>query len=82
MRAWRTSLTVTAIASAVLLTAGTTVGVAAARPAGGTAHASVPWDRVGFDPGTRAEQWVFRTPSTAAGIVAAIPFYSRENRNL
>jgi len=47
MRAWHTSLTVTAIASAVLLTAGTTAGVAAARPAGGTAHASVPWGRVG-----------------------------------
>jgi hypothetical protein len=52
MRAWRTSLTVTAIASAVLLTAGitTTAGVArarTARPAGGTAHASVPWGRVG-----------------------------------
>jgi hypothetical protein len=49
MRAWRTSLTVTAIASAVLLTAGTTAasGVAAARSAGGTARASVPWGRVG-----------------------------------
>ncbi len=35
-----------------------------------------------FDPGTRAEQWLVRTPSTAAGIVAAIPFYSRENGDL
>jgi hypothetical protein len=47
MRAWRTSLTTTAIVSTVLLTAGTTAGVAAAGPAGGTAHASVPWGRVG-----------------------------------
>ena len=44
----RTSLTaiVTAALSAVLLTAAT-VGVAAARPAAGTARASVPWNRVG-----------------------------------
>jgi hypothetical protein len=52
MRAWRTSLTMTAIVSAVLLTAGitTSAGVArarTARPAGGTAHGSVPWGRVG-----------------------------------
>jgi len=47
MRAWRTSLTVTAVVSAVLLTAGTAAGVAAARPAGGTARAGVPWSHVG-----------------------------------
>ena len=49
MRIWRAPLTaiVTAVVTAVLLTAGTTVGVAAAQPAGGTAQASVPWDRVG-----------------------------------
>ncbi len=49
MRLWRASLTaiVTAVVSAVLLAAGTTAGVAAAQPAGGTARASVPWDRVG-----------------------------------
>jgi hypothetical protein len=35
-----------------------------------------------FDPGTRAEQWVFRTPSTVAGVSVAIPFYSRENGGL
>ena len=37
----------TAVVSAVLLTAGTAAGVAAARPAGGTARASVPWSHVG-----------------------------------
>jgi hypothetical protein len=49
MRLWRATLTaiVTAVVCAVLLAAGTTAGVAAARPAGGTARASVPWDRVG-----------------------------------
>jgi len=49
MRLWRAPLTaiVTAVVSAVLLAAGTTAGVAAAQPAGGTARASVPWDRVG-----------------------------------
>ncbi len=43
-------------------------------PTSCTGSVSLLW----FDPGTRAEQWVFRTPSTAAGILAAIPFYSRE----
>ena len=38
---------VTAALSAVLLTAATTVGVAAAQPAAGPPRASVPWDRVG-----------------------------------
>jgi hypothetical protein len=49
MRLWRAPLTaiVTAMVSAVLLAAGTTAGVAAAQPAGSTARASVPWDRVG-----------------------------------
>jgi hypothetical protein len=46
MRAWRTSLIVSAVVSAVLLTAGT-ADVAAARPAGGTDRASVPWSHVG-----------------------------------
>jgi hypothetical protein len=32
-----------------------------------------------FNPGTRAEQWLIRTPSAIMGVVAAIPFYSREN---
>jgi hypothetical protein len=35
-----------------------------------------------FDPGTRAERWLVRTPSTAHGVVVAVPFYSRENGNL
>ncbi len=63
MRAWRTTLTVTAIASAVLLTAGITTAVGVARagtagPAARTAHAGVPWGRVG------------------AGWVLAQPWYS------
>jgi hypothetical protein len=37
----------TALISAILLAAGTTVGLAAAQPAGGAARVSVPWDRVG-----------------------------------
>jgi hypothetical protein len=48
MRAWRTSLTMTAVVSAVLLTAGTAASVAAAGPVGRTAaRASVPWSHVG-----------------------------------
>jgi len=49
MRLRRARLTaiVTTVVSAVLLAAGTTVGVAAAQSAGGDARASVPWDRVG-----------------------------------
>jgi hypothetical protein len=35
-----------------------------------------------FDPGTRAEQWLIRTPATVAGVESAIPFYSRENGSL
>jgi hypothetical protein len=35
-----------------------------------------------FDPGTRAVQWLIRTPATVAGVSIAIPFYSRENANL
>jgi TolB protein len=32
-----------------------------------------------FNPGTRAEKWLFRTPAGALGVLAAIPFYSTEN---
>lgn len=32
-----------------------------------------------FNPGTRAEKWLFRTPAKALGVVAVIPFYTREN---
>jgi len=35
-----------------------------------------------FDPGTRAVQWLIRTPPTVAGVSIAIPFYSRENGDL
>jgi hypothetical protein len=49
MRSRRTTLTalLAALASAVLLTIGTTAGVAAAQPAAGTARPAVPWNRVG-----------------------------------
>lgn len=32
-----------------------------------------------FNPGTRAEQWLFKTPAGALGVEAAIPYNSREN---
>ena len=47
-------------------------------PTSCTGSVSLLW----FDPGTRAEQWLVRTPSTQAGVTTAIPFYSRENGNL
>ena len=47
-------------------------------PTSCTGSVSLLW----FDPGTRAEQWLVRTPSTAHGVVVAVPFYSRENANL
>jgi hypothetical protein len=67
MRAWRASLIVTAIVSAVLLTTGTTAvgGVAAASPAGGTARASVPWSHVG--PGWVLAQYTSAPPGEGVG---------------
>jgi TolB protein len=47
-------------------------------PTSCTGSVSLLW----FDPGTRAERWLVRTPSTAHGVVVAVPFYSRENGNL
>jgi hypothetical protein len=47
-------------------------------PTSCTGSVSLLW----FDPGTRAEQWLVRTPSIQAGVTTAIPFYSRENGNL
>jgi hypothetical protein len=47
-------------------------------PTSCTGSVSLLW----FDPGTRVEQWVVRTPSTVAGVTIAIPFYSRENGNV
>jgi hypothetical protein len=35
-----------------------------------------------FNPATRAEQWLIRSPASATGAAIAIPFYSRENGNL
>jgi hypothetical protein len=32
-----------------------------------------------YDPRTHAEQWLFRTGSTTSGVVAVVPYYSREN---
>lgn len=32
-----------------------------------------------FNPGTRAEQWLFKTPAKAFGVVAVVPYYTREN---
>jgi hypothetical protein len=32
-----------------------------------------------FNPGTRAEQWLFKTPARASGVVAVVPYYTREN---
>lgn len=31
-----------------------------------------------FNPATHAEQWLIRTPGTAYGVTAVVPFYSRE----
>jgi hypothetical protein len=67
MRLWRPPLItiVTAVMSAVLLTAGATAGVAATRAAGGTARASVPWDRVGA--GWVLTQYVSAAPEGGSG---------------
>lgn len=35
-----------------------------------------------FNPGTGAEQWLIRAPANQVGVVAAVPFYSRQNGNL
>jgi hypothetical protein len=32
-----------------------------------------------FNPGTRAEQWLFKAPAKAFGVVAVVPYYTREN---
>jgi hypothetical protein len=32
-----------------------------------------------YDPRTKAEQWLLRTPSKDIGVIAAIPYYAREN---
>jgi hypothetical protein len=32
-----------------------------------------------FNPGNRAEQWLFKAPASAFGVLAAVPYYSREN---
>ena len=32
-----------------------------------------------YDPRTKAEQWLLRTPSTQIGVMSAIPYYAREN---
>lgn len=32
-----------------------------------------------FNPGTRAEQWLFKAPADALGVLAAVSFYSNEN---
>lgn len=32
-----------------------------------------------FNPGTRAEKWLFKTPAKALGVIEVIPFYAREN---
>jgi hypothetical protein len=47
-------------------------------PTSCTGSVSLLW----FDPGTRAEQWLVRTPANMSGVAIAIPFYSRENGNL
>jgi hypothetical protein len=33
-----------------------------------------------FNPRTRAEQWLFRTPKQAEGVVGVMPYYSRQNQ--
>jgi hypothetical protein len=35
-----------------------------------------------FNPGTHAEQWLIRAPSSAIGVINAVPFYSRQDGNL
>ncbi len=35
-----------------------------------------------FNPGTHAEQWLIRAPSTSIGVMKAVPFYSRQNSGL
>jgi len=47
-------------------------------PTSCTGSVSLLW----FDPGTRAERWLVRAPSTQTSVAVAIPFYSRENGNL
>jgi hypothetical protein len=47
-------------------------------PTSCTGSVSLLW----FNPGTRAEQWLVRTPANMSGVAIAIPFYSRENGNL
>jgi hypothetical protein len=32
-----------------------------------------------FNPGTRAEQWLFKTPGNAIGVQAVVAYNSREN---
>ncbi len=32
-----------------------------------------------YDPRTKAEQWLLRTPGTQIGVISAIPYYAREN---
>ena len=34
-----------------------------------------------FNPGTRAEQWLFKAPSNAFGVLAVVPYYSLQNSN-
>jgi hypothetical protein len=34
---------------------------------------------VWFNPGTRAEQWLFKTPGKAFGVLGVVPYYTREN---
>jgi TolB protein len=35
-----------------------------------------------FNPGTHAEQWLIRAPSSAIGVINAVPFHSRQDGNL
>jgi hypothetical protein len=65
MRFWRTFLT--AMVTAAVIAFGTTAGVAA-QPAGGTARASVPWDRVGA--GWVLAQYVSARPEGGSGPAA------------
>lgn len=32
-----------------------------------------------YDPRTKAEQWLLRTPTTEIGVMSAVPYYTREN---
>jgi TolB protein len=34
-----------------------------------------------FNPGTKAEQWLFKAPAGTFGVLAAVPFYSTESAN-